>query len=242
MHLTELKLAKVNIKSMCSLPPPPLHKCHNPTSPVHNCCNLAPFPYTNDIIFVPHILCHNLPPSPYKTAIIIASLLHKCHNANPLLHKSPPPFTFPQTNARIITTTPYTNRPHPNHNSSPPFKIATVLFSPLHKCQNLLHFYTLFTQMPQSCPPTQMPQSCPLTQKPQSYPMPCSRRAVQASSNYGPWVPPPLLSSRTLPASNQPVRGGIKDSACPVSVPCAEKCWSTPIPWVYMLKSVLLFP
>ena len=145
----------------------------------------------------------------------------------------PPPPTFPLINARIITSTPYTNQPHPHHNSSPPFKIATVLFSPLHKCQNLLPFYTLFTQMP---------QSCPLTQKPQSYPMPCSRRAVQASSNYGPWVPPPLLSSQTLPASNQPVRGGIKDSACLVSVPCAEKCWSTPIPWVYMLKSVLLFP
>ena len=44
----------------------------------------------------------------------------------------------------------------------------------------------------------------------------------------GPEFPPPLLSSGTLPASDWPVRGGIKDSACPVSVPCAEKCWSTP--------------
>ena len=46
----------------------------------------------------------------------------------------------------------------------------------------------------------------------------CSGKAVQASSSYGPWVPPPLLSSRTLPASDWPVRGGIKDTACPVSV------------------------
>ena len=58
----------------------------------------------------------------------------------------------------------------------------------------------------------------------------------------GPEFPPPLLSSGTLPASDWPVRGGIKDSACPVSVPCAEKCWSTPTPRLYMLKSVLLFP
>ena len=45
----------------------------------------------------------------------------------------------------------------------------------------------------------------------------------------GPEFPPPLDSSRTLPASDWPVpRGGIKDSAGPVSVPCAQKCWSTP--------------
>ena len=57
----------------------------------------------------------------------------------------------------------------------------------------------------------------------------CSGRAVQASLSYEPRVPPPFLSSRTLPASNWPVpRDRIKDNACPVSVPCAEKCWSTP--------------
>ena len=103
----------------------------------------------------------------------------------------------------------------------------------------------------------------------------CSGRAVPASSSYGPWVPPPLLSSRALPASDWPVpRGGIKEvptrflyhvlksaekcwSAPPSSPsphaekcftfpfvrgPCTEKCWSTPTPRVYMLKSVLLFP
>ena len=60
----------------------------------------------------------------------------------------------------------------------------------------------------------------------------------------GPEFPPtPSLQSDT---SCQWLVGaaqyGIKDSACPVSVPCAEKCWSTPTPRVYMLKSVLLFP
>ena len=73
---------------------------------------------------------------------------------------------------------------------------------------------------------------------------PCSGRAVQASSSYGPGVPPtPSLQSD---AACQRLAGarryGIKDSACPVSVPCAEKCWSTATPRVYMLKSVLLFP
>ena len=63
----------------------------------------------------------------------------------------------------------------------------------------------------------------------------CSRRAVQASSSYRPRVPLPLLSSRTLLASD------IKDSACLVSVPCALKSWLTSTPRVYMLKSVLLF-
>ena len=56
----------------------------------------------------------------------------------------------------------------------------------------------------------------------------CSGRAVQASSSYSPRVPPPLLSSWTLPAHDWRVRGGIKDCACLVFVPCAEKCWSTP--------------
>ena len=37
-------------------------------------------------------------------------------------------------------------------------------------------------------------------------------------------------------------RYGIKDSACLVSVPCAEKCWSTPPSPPSLLKSVLLFP
>ena len=60
----------------------------------------------------------------------------------------------------------------------------------------------------------------------------CSRRAVQASSSYGPRVPPtPSLQSDT---ACQRLAGAawcsIKDSACPVSVPCAEKCWSTPPP------------
>ena len=42
----------------------------------------------------------------------------------------------------------------------------------------------------------------------------CSGIAVQASSSYGPGVPPPLLSSPTLPASDWPVpRGGIKDTS-----------------------------
>ena len=36
----------------------------------------------------------------------------------------------------------------------------------------------------------------------------CSGRAVQASSSYGPRVPPPLLSSRTLPVSDWPVLRG----------------------------------
>ena len=72
----------------------------------------------------------------------------------------------------------------------------------------------------------------------------CSGRAVQASSSYGPWVPhTPLLQSD---AACQRLAGAaqcsIKDSFCPVSVPCAEKCWLTPTPRVYMLKSVLLFP
>ena len=58
----------------------------------------------------------------------------------------------------------------------------------------------------------------------------CSGRAVQASPSYGPWVsPPPSLQSD---AACQRLAGAarccIKDSACPVSVPCTEKCWSTP--------------
>ena len=36
----------------------------------------------------------------------------------------------------------------------------------------------------------------------------CNGRAVQASSSYGPWVPPPLLSSQMLPASDWLVHGG----------------------------------
>ena len=80
----------------------------------------------------------------------------------------------------------------------------------------------------------------------------------------GPEFPPPLLSRRTLPASDWPVpRGGIKDNACPVSVCIVPnmllasedikqkqneerflKSAGQPhlLSQVYMLKSVLLFP
>ena len=58
----------------------------------------------------------------------------------------------------------------------------------------------------------------------------CSGRAVQASSSHGPWVPPPpsLQSDAACQRLAGAARCGIKDSACPVSVPCVEKCWSTP--------------
>ena len=57
----------------------------------------------------------------------------------------------------------------------------------------------------------------------------CSGRAVQASSSYE-WVPPTpsLQSDAACQRLAGAARCGIKDSACPVSVPCAEKCWSTP--------------
>ena len=60
----------------------------------------------------------------------------------------------------------------------------------------------------------------------------CSGRAVQASSSYGPRVPPPpsLQSDAACQRLAGAARCGIKDSACQVSVPCAEKCWSTPTP------------
>ena len=60
----------------------------------------------------------------------------------------------------------------------------------------------------------------------------CSRRAVQASSSYGPRVPstPSLQSDAACQQLAGAARCGIKDIACPVPVPCAEKCWSTPTP------------
>ena len=54
----------------------------------------------------------------------------------------------------------------------------------------------------------------------------CSGRAVQASWSYGPRVPPPLLSSPTLPASDWPVpRGGIKDTSVHSSGAVWESRW-----------------
>ena len=62
-----------------------------------------------------------------------------------------------------------------------------------------------------------------------SHPFKCSGRAVQASSSYGPWVPPTtsLQSDAACQRLAGAARCGIKDSACPVSVHSSGAVWES---------------